>query len=51
MNRAREIDQELVKIDAELSKLYQKQHELHTELRRIQEEKLKQEVSRWELKP
>lgn len=51
MNRARAIDQELANIDTQLAELYKKKDELRKELVLLQEQKLQQEVGRWQLSP
>lgn len=51
MNRARAIDQELANIDTQLAELYKKKDELRKELVLLQEQKLQQEVERWQLSP
>lgn len=49
MNQTRLIEKELAEIDSELSKLYARQSQLNAELKLIQEQKLQQEIGRWQL--
>lgn len=49
MNQVRTIEQQLASIDDQLTELYKKKEELHSELKHIQERKLQQEVERWKL--
>ena len=49
MNKVRAIEQQLADVDKQLAALYQRKDDLNKELRIIQEQKLQQEIERWQL--
>lgn len=49
MNKVRTIEQQLADVDNQLAELYKKKDDLNKELKVIQEQKLQQEIARWQL--